>query len=83
MVNTLKAKNKEKENSLGMMDPLMKDSFKKVLFLEKVFFRTKNKTILMKVISKVDKNMAKEFKGQNSKFTKVFEFIFQGILCSD
>ena len=81
MINMLKNKNKEKANLLGMMDLLMKDSFKKVLFLGKVFFRTKNKTTLMKIISKADKNMVKEFKGQNIKVMKVFEFMFQGILC--
>lgn len=83
MVNMLKAKSKEKANLLGMMDLVTKGNFKKVLFLERVFFWTKNKTILMKVISKADKNMVKVIKGRNFKVMKVFKFIFQGILCLD
>ena len=83
MVNMLKAKSKEKANLLGMMDLVTKGNFKKVLFLERVFFWTKNKTILMKIISQADKNMVKVIKGRNFKVMKVFKFIFQGILCLD
>lgn len=81
MVSTLKVKNRERVNLSGMMDQLTKVSSKKVLSQVKVSFWIKNKITHMKVNLKMDKNMDKVLRKQESKIIRVFFFMIKGNSC--